>query len=73
MASQPLDGSDFGPQNEPSHPELLDELSTAFENYGYDPRRLIRWICNSDAYGLTSVSNKTNEKADAEPFLAACC
>jgi hypothetical protein len=66
--TNPID--DFGPQNEPSHPELLDELSTAFDSYGTDPRRLIRWICNSDAYGLTSVSNKSNEKSDAEPFFA---
>jgi hypothetical protein len=66
--TNPVD--DFGPQNEPSHPELLDELSSAFENYGYDPRRLIRWISNSEAYGLSSASNKTNEKADAEPFFS---
>ena len=66
--TNPID--DFGPQNEPSHPELLDGLAAGFENYGYDPRRLIRWICNSDAYGLTSVSNKSNEKNDAEPFFS---
>ena len=33
--TNPID--DFGPQNEPSHPELLDELASAFENYGTDP------------------------------------
>ncbi|HEV8059761.1 MAG TPA: DUF1549 domain-containing protein [Gemmataceae bacterium] len=66
--TNPVD--DFGSQNEPSHPELLEELASAFDSYGTDPRRLIRWICNSDAYGLTSVSNKSNEKTDAEPFFS---
>jgi hypothetical protein len=66
--TNPVD--DFGPENEPSHPELLDELSTAFAHYGYDPKKLIRWICNSDAYGLSCVANKTNEKADAEPLFS---
>jgi Protein of unknown function (DUF1549)/Protein of unknown function (DUF1553) len=66
--TNPVD--DLTPENEPSHPELLDELAAAFENYGYDPRRLIRWICNSDAYSHSSVSNKTNEKPDAEPFFS---
>jgi hypothetical protein len=66
--TNPVD--DFGPENEPSHPELLEELATQFKHYGYDPRRLIRWICNSDAYNLSSTTNKTNEKADAEPYFA---
>src|SRR5437899_7170115 len=30
----------------------------------------MRWICNSDAYNRSSVANKTNEKADAEPFFS---
>ena len=66
--TNPVD--DFGPDNEVSHPELLDELGVQLAHYGYDPRRLIRWICNSDAYNLSSVANKTNEKADAEPFFS---
>ncbi len=66
--TNPVD--DFGPENEPSHPELLDELATEFAHYGYDPKRLIRWICNSDAYSLSSVANKTNDTADAEPFFS---
>jgi hypothetical protein len=65
--TNPVD--DFGPENEPSHPELLDELAAQFVHYGYDPKRLIRWICNSDAYNLTCVANRTNEKADAEPLF----
>jgi hypothetical protein len=66
--TNPID--DFGAENEPSHPELLDELAAAFVHYGYDPRRLMRWICNSDAYGLSAVANRTNEKAEAEPYFS---
>jgi Protein of unknown function (DUF1549)/Protein of unknown function (DUF1553) len=66
--TNPVD--DFGPDNEVSHPELLDELGVQFAHYGYDPRRLMRWICNSEAYSLSSVANKSNEKADAEPFFS---
>jgi hypothetical protein len=66
--TNPID--DFGPENEPSHPELLDELAAQFVHYGYDPRRLIRWICNSDAYNLSGVANKTNDKIEAEPYFS---
>jgi hypothetical protein len=66
--TNPVD--DFGPENEVSHPELLDQLAADFAHYGYDPKRLIRWICNSDAYQLSCVANKTNEKSDAEPFFS---
>jgi hypothetical protein len=66
--TMPID--DFGPENEPSHPELLDELAESFAHYGFDPRRLIRWICNSEAYNLSSVANRSNEKAETEPFFS---
>jgi hypothetical protein len=49
---------------------LLDYLAKEFKKYGNNPRDLIRWICNSDAYNLSSVANKTNEKADTEPFFS---
>jgi Protein of unknown function (DUF1553) len=49
---------------------LLDYLAKEFKKYGNNPRDLIRWICNSEAYNLSSVANKTNEKADAEPFFS---
>jgi hypothetical protein len=49
---------------------LLDYLAKEFKNYGNNPRDLIRWICNSEAYNLSSVANKTNEKADTEPFFS---
>lgn len=66
--TNPLD--DFGSENEPSHPELLDELAAAFEHYNTDPRRLIRWICLSDAYNLSCTANKTNDKTEAEPYFS---
>jgi hypothetical protein len=66
--TNPVD--DFGPENEPSCPELLDELAAEFTHYGYDPRRLIKWICNSDAYNLSCVANKSNEKTEVEPLFS---
>ncbi len=61
---------DFNDQNTPSHPELLEELGKRYRHYGFNQKELIRWICNSEAYGLSSVSNKTNEKPDAEQFFS---
>lgn len=46
------------------HPELLDRLAEAFVKSKHDPQALIRWICTSDAYGLSGVANKTNEAPD---------
>jgi len=53
---------DFGPHNPASHPELLEKLGQDFAAAGYDIKALVRWIMNSDAYGLTSASIKENEK-----------
>lgn len=50
--TQPLD--DMGPHNPPSHPELLDFLSESFVHSGYDVKQLIRWICGSASYQLSS-------------------
>jgi Protein of unknown function (DUF1549)/Protein of unknown function (DUF1553) len=66
--TNPID--DFGPENEPTHPELLDELAQSFAAQGYDTRRLIRWICNSDAYQLASGANRSNEKPEAAPYFS---
>ncbi|HZT79425.1 MAG TPA: DUF1549 domain-containing protein, partial [Gemmataceae bacterium] len=65
---QPFD--DFNSQNQISMPELLDELAAAFKHYGYDQKQLIRWVCNSKAYHLSCVANKTNDKAEAEPYFS---
>ncbi|MCI0460555.1 MAG: DUF1549 and DUF1553 domain-containing protein [Gemmataceae bacterium] len=65
------DVDDFGQHSEVSHPELLDKLAKDWaEKYRYDPRALIRWICNSRAYHLNSIANSTNDKPDAEPFFS---
>ncbi|MCI0640390.1 MAG: DUF1549 and DUF1553 domain-containing protein [Gemmataceae bacterium] len=62
---------DFGEHNPISHPELLDKLADDWANkYQHNPKDLIRWICNSQAYGLSSVANKTNDKAEDEAFFA---
>lgn len=57
--TRPID--DMGPHNPPSHPELLDRLTDEFIKSGYDLKQLSRWICNSEAYNLTSRFNPKNE------------
>jgi hypothetical protein len=57
-------------EEDKDHPRLVDYLAKEFKQNGYNPRDLIRWICNSDAYNLTSVANETNKKVDAEPFFS---
>ncbi|HVJ67964.1 MAG TPA: DUF1553 domain-containing protein, partial [Caulifigura sp.] len=52
---------DMGPHNPPSHPELLDFLTAEFVKSNYDVRQLVKWICNSEAYQLTSQFNAKNE------------
>jgi hypothetical protein len=53
---------DFGPHNPPSNPELLDRLAAEFQKSGYDIKSLIRWITASQAYNLSSVTTRNNEK-----------
>lgn len=64
----PID--DFNDQNQPSNPELMMELSKQFKHYGYDVKKLIRWICNSHAYQLSPVANVTNDKPEHEVFFS---
>ena len=63
----PID--DFNDQNQPSHPELLEELGKKYRHYGFNQKELIRWICNSEAYNLSCVANKTNEKPESEQLV----
>lgn len=60
--TKPVD--DMGPHNPPSHPELLDRLGSEFVKSRYDIKQLVRWICNSEAYNLTSQASKANEEKD---------
>ena len=53
--TKPVD--DMGPHNAASHPELLEKMGTEFVKAKYDLKQLIRWICNSEAYNLTSKMN----------------
>lgn len=57
--TKPVD--DMGPHNPASHPELLEKLSMELVKAKYDQKQLIRWICNSEAYNLTSKMTPKNE------------
>ena len=48
--------------NPPVNPELLTELSKRFTEYNYDFKKLVRDICTSRTYQLSTQTNKTNEK-----------
>lgn len=71
--------ADFGNHNPVVTPKLregeskdwlLGRLGKDWTKHKYNPRDLIRWICNSKAYSLSSVANKSNGTRDAEPFFA---
>jgi hypothetical protein len=64
----PID--DFNDNNQPSDPELLNELAARFKHYNYDLKKLIRWIGNSNAYQLSYVANRTNDKPEHEPLFS---
>lgn len=57
----PIDTTD--PHNPPSHPEVLQRLSGEFIASGYDVKHLIRVICASAPYQLSShpTANSTND------------
>lgn len=57
--TKPVD--DMGPHNAPSHPDVLEKLSVELVKAKYDLKRLIRWICHTDAYNLTSKMGPKNE------------
>lgn len=57
--TRPVD--DMGPHNPASHPELLDRMSEELVKKNYDLKQLARWICNSEAYNLTSQYGRNNE------------
>jgi hypothetical protein len=46
--------------NPATHPELLDELASEFVNSGYDLKVLIRTMCTSSTYALSSLPNEYN-------------
>ncbi|QDT94987.1 DUF1549 and DUF1553 domain-containing protein [Gimesia aquarii] len=63
--TRPID--DMGYHNSPTHPELLNQLASQFIDSGYDIKKLIEWICLSDAYRLSSrfiAENATDNPDD---------
>jgi hypothetical protein len=50
--------------NPASNPELLDALATNFTAYGYDLKRLVRDICTSRTYQLSTRPNESNAGDD---------
>jgi hypothetical protein len=49
----------LSPSNPPSHPELLDEMSTGLAANNFDLKWLIREIVNSRAYQLSATGDNT--------------
>lgn len=47
--------------NPPVNKALVDELGTKFTEYNYDFKKLVRDICNSRTYQLSTQANATNE------------
>jgi hypothetical protein len=47
--------------NPASNPELLDALAKKFTSYKYDFKKLVRDICTSRTYQLSTQANATNE------------
>jgi hypothetical protein len=62
---EPMD--DLRQTNPPSNPKLLDGLADDFVAHGYDLKRLVRTICTSRTYGLSSVPNEWNAR-DKQSF-----
>jgi hypothetical protein len=62
----PID--DFCSSNDPTHPELLQELTTEFINHGHDIRHLLRCILNSQTYQRTSTAAAQKPSAATTAF-----
>ncbi|MDG1326291.1 MAG: PSD1 and planctomycete cytochrome C domain-containing protein [Opitutales bacterium] len=56
---EPVD--DVRISNPPSNPELLDQLASRFTEYKYDFRKLVRDVCTSRIYQLSTRTNPSNE------------
>jgi ribosomal protein S8E len=58
---------DMRETNPATNPELLDALAKSFAASGYDLKQLVRTICNSRTYQLSSVPNEHN-RIDKQNF-----
>jgi hypothetical protein len=56
--TRPVD--DIGPNNPPSHPELLEKVSEQFAAHNYDVRKVMKWLVLSDAFGRSSRITPNN-------------
>ena len=65
---EPVD--DVRVSNPPSNPELLDALAEKFVSYNYDFKKIVRDICTSRTYQLSTETNETNE-SDTRNFSKA--
>lgn len=63
---EPLD--DLSSENPPSHPELLDDLATAFASNGFDLKSLTMAIVLSKTYQLSSVAEPNDPPPDPQLF-----
>lgn len=61
---------DFNSNNKLIHAELLDYLAEEFKKYNYDPKKLLEWICTSDAYNLSHVANPKFVDPEFDPYFA---
>jgi hypothetical protein len=59
---EPVD--DVRISNPPSNPELLDALAAKFVEYKYDFKRVVRDICTSRTYQLSTHPNASNASDD---------
>ncbi len=59
---EPVD--DVRISNPASNPELLDALAKKLVEYNYDLRHIVRDVCNSRTYQLTTRPNETNALDD---------
>jgi hypothetical protein len=65
---EPVD--DVRVSNPPSNPELLEALGEKLTEYEFDLKRLVRDICNSNAYQRSSRPNESNA-GDTRNFARA--
>lgn len=62
--TSPVD--DMGPHNPPTHPEVLEILTREFVKSDYDVRQLLRWMCSTKLYQLSSRATAGNAMDDPE-------
>ena len=65
---EPVD--DLRDTNPASHPQLLEQLTDTFIASGYDVRGLVRLICTSQTYGLSSQHPQKGPLIDAPQLYA---